>query len=493
MLGSLPAVPFLWAWESVLGSTGIILFSRVLASLGVVACVYVTYRAVAGRLPRVPLLVAVASTAMWLPYSITAVSYNTVPMFGLLVATFAGFRVSCEYSRKWAVVTSLAAAASTVAFPAVALGSVTLLLAVAVLCLRHEVSWTFVVRDLVLPGLVLGLLVVGWLAVSPGLDAVRKALQLQSGMRPRATKRRLIDFAVITFRDFRQSGPLQWALLSAVCAALLPRPALRWTATLVSAVLLIVLAVTKPDYAGTTGLLIAMTWLPIAIRSAVHDAQYRRLLLLSTTSLLAAAGVQVLTASGPWYGAAMDGAAAFVAVVVLGFCLACRREMPARLQTVRVLAAALPMLVAAACLTAVAFEDGGLRERRELVSRGPAAGLWLTPGKHQQLQRVEAMVSRCPRGGKVFVTDLPGLYVWFAPSSAAVISWTRSSGLNRLPVQKQLDRRADCVVASSTTDREAQTAADLAVQSTVIERMRPVGPRVRYDERTTLRMYVRPD
>lgn len=480
-LGSMFAVPFTWVWISALGTTALIVASKVFAAVWIAGTTYASYRALAPLFSRIPTALTMCAMCLALPYSLIVTSYNTVPMFGLLLATCAGYRTICSYSRRWAVTTSFAATLAVVGFPIVGVAAALLLIAVAWCCRRRGVRTRDLLVDLLLPCLTVAVLLAAFVVAVPGLSAVRESLQVQKASRQGAGSLDLLrGFISHELSYFTTAGKFPLALAAAVVAALMRKPLLIVLASLVSGLLLFDFARNMPDpntlainsgsFPATMAILVTITWLPIAIRVAVTSPRYRGLLLLSLTALPGAAGVQMVTASGYDYGAAMDGLAPFTTAVLLGFGLHIWQPSMARAWR---LGAVIPLAITGMCLTAVVFQEGPVFQHRTLVGSGPAAGLWVADNSLSAQRAVRTLTGACPTHARALLIGVPGVYLWLPARSAATVSWLATDSVQYIPLKAQLARRADCVIATPSSDFAPRLAADKRVQEQLLQGMRP--------------------
>lgn len=171
-LGSLLAVPFVWVWTHLFGTSGLVLASRLFFVAVAFGAGFVAYKALRTTLRPVTAAIAVAAPLMALPYHLGQVSYNTMPIIGLVVGTAAGSAAVLTQNRRWAFVCGAATALGVLAFPLVAVGGAILLLAVVALSRRWEV-----ISFLVAGGLSISIPFILWILIGIGLSAVQETLQ----------------------------------------------------------------------------------------------------------------------------------------------------------------------------------------------------------------------------------------------------------------------------------------------------------------------------
>ncbi|NHN56554.1 hypothetical protein G9U51_12265 [Calidifontibacter sp. DB0510] len=482
-LGSAFAVPFTWVWLRLFDTTGLILAERLFTVAWICPLLYAAYRALSFTLPKVPCAAAICAAGMAIPYALIVTSYNTVSMFGLLLAFCAGFRTITSYHRGWAVTTAIAATLATIGFPAVGLGTAALLCLVGYVAHHRGTPWRTVLRDIGAPWLTLVVLFTLALALL-GFESLRSALELQSAMRPESKStlaiarllRHELGFVFTTWRP-------ALALVLSVIAALSRRRLVTSAAAIVAGLLMLDPAIEPPSantlhlntntYPATMGLHLTVVLAPIAVRVARDHRDYRRLLRLSLVGLLAAAGVQQSTASGWDFGAAMTGATPLFTAVVLGYALHLRDAcLPRPLRAAMVLPAAAVL----ACLTAVVFYDGPVLQHRAPATSGPAAGLWLSDYSSRANARVTRMTGLCPANARALIIDVPGAYLWLPARSASVSTWISRRDLHAVPMDRQLQLKPDCVIAASLAGVEKVVPADNVAQKRLLTGMRPAGP-----------------
>jgi hypothetical protein len=108
--GSLLAVPFTWVWTHLFGMTGLVLASRIFFVAVAFGVGFLAYRALRTTLRPVTAAIAVTAPLMALPYHLGQISYNTMPIFGLVLGTAAGFAAVVRRDRRWALLCGAAVA-----------------------------------------------------------------------------------------------------------------------------------------------------------------------------------------------------------------------------------------------------------------------------------------------------------------------------------------------------------------------------------------------
>jgi hypothetical protein len=116
--------------------------------------------------------IAVAAPLMALPYHLGQISYNTMPILGLVLGTAAGFAAILRRDRRWAFVCGAAVAVGVLSFPLIVVGGVILLVAVLAMSRRREV-----VASVVLGGLAVSVPFGLWLLVGVGPSLVAETLR----------------------------------------------------------------------------------------------------------------------------------------------------------------------------------------------------------------------------------------------------------------------------------------------------------------------------
>ncbi|CAG7571262.1 hypothetical protein FB554_3210 [Barrientosiimonas humi] len=484
VFGSLPAAPFVLVWEAAFGSTGLILATRLFTVAWIAVVVLVCQRALTPTLPPLPVAAGLCGVTLALPYAVIGTTYNTVAMFGLLLATCAGFAAVHARPRGWLPTAAVAAPVASIAFPGVTPGAVCLLLALLVVLRRQGASWAQIGRNLALPAALVVVALLVFLTVGPGWDQVEQSVADQRTARPATGGLgSVLDlFSSWLGGYLTEPGKLPLALLAAAAAAVLPWRQAAAAAALAAAGLLLWFASAQPGanmldiddgtYPGAMGVLASVVLLPIAVRCAGRDAATRQLLLLSAVTLPSLLGVQAMTASGFTFGAIAAGGAPFALAVFVAFAQFLSRPDLGRGWQVGLLA---PALITGACLTAVVFNEGTTFQQRNLVTSGPAAGLWVSDSSVTRIRAVETLADRCPAEARALVVGAPGGYLWLPARSAAMGSWLGNDAVQSIPVERQLARRPTCILAARAAADPDWTAADQAVLDRLAVGMRPVG------------------
>lgn len=355
-------------------------------------------------------------------------------------------------------------------------------------------TWRVVLRDLVLPASLVALALLAFLAIGPGIGGARQAVEDQRRIRPSAGGLAGVQELGPWLTNYlTQPGKLPLALVAALLAALLPWRRVAAVSAVSACALLLWFASAQPGpnlldldrgtYPGAMGTLAAVILLPVALRAAVNDRRYRPLLALGGSALPAVIGVQAMTASGTGYGAMFVGAAPFALAVFTGFALFLSEPRGSRVWR---FAGAGPVLVSAVALTAVVFSEGTTFQPRTQITSGPAAGLWVSESSIVRTRTIERMVAQCPEESSVLLVGSPGAYLWFPAHSAAIGSWLSVEVLEGLPLDRQLSRRADCILVTRREGNRYVSADDERVLSQLLAGMRPAGPPVFLDRYATI-------
>lgn len=120
VMGSWPAVPFVWLWTHTVGTDGIILASRVYFVLLSLLVAHVSWRAIAPAIGRGTSAAVITIAIIPAAYNLPLVSYNTSPALLLLLATCAIIAAVTRRVAAWAWVGGAALALSAAAHPVTA-------------------------------------------------------------------------------------------------------------------------------------------------------------------------------------------------------------------------------------------------------------------------------------------------------------------------------------------------------------------------------------
>lgn len=417
VLGSVVAVPFTWVWLHLVGVEGIVLASRlfylaVAAGAGVLA-----YRALRTGFEAVPAFVAATLMVLPTPYSLMVVSYNTMPVLGLAVASCAGFAALHTGSRRWALLVGVALAVTVLSHPAALPPAVVLAVVLLLMAPAGPVR-----RGLLTGGLGASALVLLWVVVGPGpgavLDTVRYTGEYQAD-RPGPLTRLGVSARM------HAEGLFAWRNLPALLLAALaaaPRVPLRGRALLAAAaVIALAVAVVvgalreAPDelllgpVASAFMVLSAVVLLPFVLgtRSGGDLRLSRILLLTGPTAVVGFVSLSLTSsASGKW-GVAAAPVQPFVGAVVLVILVALAAR---RTQTLAVLVAGALVISLAAVHTMRTYRNNQPWRLADRVAAGPLAGLLTSEAYLQDDCKLRATVRD------------------WVDEDGSVFFWARSSG-----------------------------------------------------------------
>jgi len=143
VLGAWPAVPFVWAWEHVVGLDGVVLASRVWFVAVCAGVGAVSWRAMRPAFGRGTSACALAVALLPAAYNQQVVSYNTTPalMYLLAVSCGLGATVRCaRCARPYAVSAGAAAALGALSHPVTAPAAAVLTVVLVVLLRRQDAA-----------------------------------------------------------------------------------------------------------------------------------------------------------------------------------------------------------------------------------------------------------------------------------------------------------------------------------------------------------------
>ena len=481
VLGAWPAVPFVWAWQHVVGLDGIVLASRVWFVLVCAGVAAVSWRAIAPPFGRGTSACALAVALVPAAYNQQVVSYNTTPalMYLLAVSCGVGASVRCvRCARPYAVSAGAATALGAVSHPVTAPAGAALLAVLAVLLSRLDVSpsrWvpspaasaTAVLRTVrarpgvlaVGTGVLVVAVVVGVVAVAVwGVANVSDTMSFTDAYQANRPSRwdRLARWTSQVGAAL--AGP--WVLLAVPLSLLAAVPAARRLR--LPLVLLAVAAVTVQALQGgvtaTTftvlswltpllGSVLVVVLLPVLVVSARDRGPVARLAALGLTpTLVGMPFLAAFTSSGPVWGATGAVLAPGLLAVTVAT-LVWVGTRPAKVAVAGLLLAGLGTVHALN-----SFRDGPPAALVADAPDGAFAGLRTTEQHRADLQANQQAVQACARpgdGALDYVHPAAFLYadlrfdtpiVWmdfFGSTSQQVLHWMQRSG--RVP---------ECVVAA---------------------------------------------
>lgn len=381
-LGSVAAVPFTWVWLNVVGVDGIVLAARlfyvaVAALAGVLA-----YRALRTGFAPLPCFVAVTVMVLPTPYSLMVVSYNTMPVLGLAVATCGAFAALRTGSGRWAVLTGLALAWTVLSHPAALPPAATVAVVVLALAPAGPVR-----RGVLAGGLGASALLVAWVLVGPGVGALVETLRYTGeyqAERPGPGTRLAVSLRM------HAEGLLAWrnlpALLLAALAALPRIPRRGRTLLAAAAVVALAGAVVvgavreAPDelllgpVASAFIVLVAVLLLPFLLSlGRPRDDRFAQLLLLTAPSaVIGFVSLSLTSSASAKWGVAAAPVQPFVGVVALLLLVVLARH---RTQSLAVLTSGALVVSLLAVHHLRTYRNGPPWRLADRVAAGPLMGL----------------------------------------------------------------------------------------------------------------------
>jgi hypothetical protein len=475
--GSLLAVPFVWAWDHTVGTTGIVLASRVwfvavAAVVGVVAS-----RALGTRYAAGPAAVATVAALLGLPYQLPLISYSSVPVLALVLAAASGVALRETRSSAWAVVLGVATAMGTIASPQLAPAFA---VALAVGVVRVSGSRPRVVALVSSVGLLV--VATAWLLLVAGTGPVGDTMHYLMAVRGDGLSPvDRLGRAVATYEGLR--FPLYWPLLACIGLAAVGCVRPHWRALRVGASAAGLAWCTAVTVAAALGflpqlwfgntvaalesLLVVTLLLPVLaeLRWARRPGDAGDLAAAAGPGLVAAAVIAATTNSGPAYsvqGAALGG---LLLVLVVQWCTAARRllgvraERRGRAAQMASAVTALPAVAMALGLLALPFDEPGSLRIHTRITTGPWAGLVTTSERAARLTALSSTVDEVTRGGRpVLVVGASGAYLAANGPMATPSVWLDDhGGANRwaLDWYHRTGRTPDVVVVTAAADARA--------------------------------------
>ena len=448
VLGSIWAVPFTWVWLHAVGTTGLVIASRVVYLAFALGVGVLAYRALRVSFRAVVAATAVAVPLLAPPYNLLDLSYNTAPIaLGALAvgAAHAALATPATRSgRRWAVVAGVATAATVLSNPLVLPGGVVLTVLVLVLARRRAVIVPFLLGAAGVTGLALVALArVGFAAVAATLDYA-STYRDNSYTLPERLAEHVRGYVLFAWRP--ALAPAAVAALVA-CVPRLPRR-LRALALVAAAAGAVVPSFVTHDATGplarvgtrpgigtlpaVTVVLLALTLLlPVLVWAvARRRGDVGTLLALGVPpGLVSVPLVAAGTLSAPTWGAAAVGAAPAVTVVVAGWAvLATLAWRPLGLAACGALVAAVLAL-----LVLTPFRDQPPWRLDVRISSGAYAGVRTSRVTADAIAQVTAVTSRWLRPGDgVLFYGMPGGYVLVdAPADTNILWLTNYGAANR--------------------------------------------------------------
>jgi hypothetical protein len=476
--GAFVAVPLTWLWTHLFGMTGLVLAIRLFFVAVAFAVGYLAYRALRSRLRPATAAIAVAAPLMALPYHLGQVSYNTMPILGLVLATAAGLPAVLDRDRRWAAVCGAAAAGAAISYPVVAVGAMILLAAVVMLSRRRDV-----VVAVLLGGLAVSVPFGLWLLIGVGPsilgETVRLTLDYQA-LRTPLLERGNVALDVYTFHlGLRKYWPM-W-VFAAIAALPVPQHRIRAAAVAAVPVLAVVpglhLMVTGGPGAafGTlAGVYVTVLSLALLVPVTVWAIQRRRqdiglLICLSLpVALVQAPLIASTTSSGTGWGVHVIGVSSLLMALAVGWC-----EMVAELvPRVQPLVIAQLLIAIGLLLTLTPFKDGFPWQLTTRISAGPFAGIATDPGDATRIAETAAAADRWVRPGEgVLLYGLAGDYLLTGGDPVTNLMWLGDFGAANqatLDYFKRVERTPDVVFVNRFLVEQAGGFEELARRDPLI-------------------------
>jgi hypothetical protein len=398
-LGFLVVVPFMKAWTALLGTSGLVLASRLFYVLLAATAGYVIHRALKRSFGNWATAIAVAVVLMTPPYNVMAASYNTVAVLAFAMATALAWQAVRDRSRGAAAIAGVAAAAGALSYPSLVPVAVVLAAAVAVVGWRRRVVPAFLLA-FVGAGAVFGGLVL--IVVSP--HAIAAAMHYSSQVwSANVTPSRRSSVLATNLRHVFVSRWLvpMWILAAVACV---PRLAPRARAVVLA---LIPLAATllpawghRAERAvyfgklGTASLVVVSAGLlaPAVFWAAYEAVRHRRLdamrlLMLAAPPALVGFVIVALSTSSGWFRAlAFVGLAPLTIILMADWGRTVRRDGGRLAFTLAATGVVLVLLVA---LFSNSFKDGASWSLTHRIWHGPLAGIATTNQRAAQIAAIE--------------------------------------------------------------------------------------------------------
>lgn len=462
--GALPAVPFVWVWDTLVGSTALVLASRVWFVVLVAVVGVVVYRAL--RIGFEPLICAASAAAALVgtPYNLWVVSYSSLPVSCLVAATAAGY-AACRTGRaRWGVATGAFAAASGAAHAVSAAAGMALLVVVGLVLLSLG-------RRRALVGLIGGVVLVAgpvvlWLLLVPGVEGVRETLAYTIDYQAnRASPTERFASFVWLHVSFGSTLAAVPALLLAALAAAPGPPRVRALAAVAlppATLLVMVPALLAREVsqdgaaAGVSLLLFVLAALPAVLVVARKHRDRDLVLLLIPALAVLVVGLPSLVATSSAHSTHAPGMAAWAPltmVCVLGLGRLANRS-PTWGRWGRATVAGLVVGSVLTLHSLTVFRGSLPQETHVLIGSGPAAGLRGTPceadGGHQR----QAAAALLPQDASRLIFGSPGDYLHGSGPMDTNILWLSAFGAaNQQTVDwiERSGRRPEVVLVNTYT------------------------------------------
>lgn len=416
-LGSLPAVPFTWAWKTLFGTSGIVLASRIFYVCVSALAAWVAYRAL--RTGFRPAIAAASAVAPLLApaYNLPVLSYNTVPLLSLVVGSAAGFAAVRTGRAAWGAVSAGVVVLGAVFYPPMAVGGTILLVLLLALARSKRVA-----LGVLLAGTAVAVPAGLWYLLVIGPDAVRTTLDYTNGfLAERLTTRERFARSWEFYRDnvWRRRYWPAWGL---AVLATLPRLPHWLRSAFVALVPVAVVAGSLLSFPEDTpapfGRVVAVNAIVVGAVLLVPVcafvvSQSRRdlgqLLVLTIPGSVAQAVVILLTtSSGPAWGIPYIGLAPLFVAIVVGWLSIVERGR----RGASVLAGGTLVVAFGLLLTLKPFKDPYPWDLGARIAHGPFAGLATTSTTSAGLAETARALDATVRPDQtLLVYGYPGAYL----------------------------------------------------------------------------------
>ncbi|GAB2776846.1 hypothetical protein GCM10027039_42590 [Terrabacter koreensis] len=464
--GAFLAVPFVWVWDHMVGPTGIALAARVWFVVVALAVGAVTVRGLRTRYAAWPATAATVAALLGLPYQLPLLSYASVPVLALVLATAAGIALRETRSTRWAVTLGLTSAAGAIASP-----QLTPAFALALLTALARVPDRRARVTTSIAALTLGTAVSTLVLLSAGPTAVAESLRFLLDSRGSGELSGIsrAGRALGTYEGLR--FPLYWPLLVCLALSLLGVWRAQWRAVGLAASAAAVLWVAGVSALAATGVLpqlwfgntaAALESLMVLVLTVPVAAERRwrrvpgaagELIAALLPAVVAAAIVAATTNSGPEYSVHGATLAGLFLVLVCQWSVAVVSlpPLPAAVSAVPAAGMALVLLV-------LPFGGASSLAVDTRLTSGPWAGLVTTSSKAVTLSAVGTAVEGATRGGRsILVLGASGAYLAARGPIATPSVWLDQRPGNERALQwfTRTGTRPDVVLIMARTEQAA--------------------------------------
>ena len=433
-LGQMAMAPFVKAWMALFGTSGILLSTRLLYVVLVVAVAYSLHVLLRGAVRPVLLAVAFGCLAFATPYNLIAMTYNTIAELLLVLATVLCFAAIRDDDRGRAVAAGVAAGVASLAHPPLFLAALALLVTFAAVARRTRLAlpaWASA-------GAMVALAVVAVLSFASVAD-IRATLDFAQqnvvGIQTPAHKAGFVLGSLLG----ALASPALWPMWAFAVLGALPGIPRRVRAAVLALLPLTAAIPGAIGIASGDGVrfgVSVMSWLlaltagaavPALVWMRAHRGDLSRLLVLATPVSLVGFGVILVITTSRWSrGMTIVGLAPLVLVVLLGW-LSMLADNGGRSGLA--VGSAVALVVAGALLFATVFNDTPPWKPHALVRSGAYAGLWAGEERVRQIAELTTASERLVRpstrvlfvgereayplvGGEIWTNS-----VWLAPKS----------------------------------------------------------------------------